>query len=348
MKFKEGDYVRIIEREAAPADAKTGTFYPYFCGLAGTVDRVYGKEVCVKVEPSTLPEDVLKRHLSIQESMRRKWLNGLSGEARNRLTPAEKRFELAYTVLVQSADLEKIKSGRTAAKSARAPGPPKAAREAAAVKEKAERVSEKADAPKPSGRSRKPASAKAAEPAPAKRAARAARETTVKPSPAAQKPVPKAIKPAGKPAAKAAPKRTAQSPAKAESKPKSTETTAKPKVKAAAKSAAKPAGKAAPKAAAAKSAAKPAAKPSAKAAAKPAAKAAVKPQAKAPVKAPASRKSAKPAGAGKRAPKDQLAKSLTSADLEAAEAAFLKERAKALKGGGGARTRPSLSKPPPK
>jgi len=107
MKLKEGDYVKIIEREQTPADIKSGGYYPYFGGLSGLVDRIYDDSVCVKVEPDTLPTAVLKRHLEIQESIRRKWIDGLSGEARNKLTPEEKRFELSYTILVQMTDLEK-------------------------------------------------------------------------------------------------------------------------------------------------------------------------------------------------------------------------------------------------
>ena len=111
MKFKEGDYVKVVTRDVTHSDIKSGLFYSYFCGLTGTVERVYDEEVCVKVDPATLPEDILKRHLEIQESIKRKWLEGLSNEARNKLTPEEKQFQLAYTILVHSKDLEKIKPG---------------------------------------------------------------------------------------------------------------------------------------------------------------------------------------------------------------------------------------------
>lgn len=110
-KFNEGDVVKIISREPTPADVKNQTYYPYFAGLSGTVDKVYDNEICVRVDPEALPADVLKRHTEIQESIKHKWLNGLSGEARNRLTPEEKQFKLAYTILVQAGDLEKIKPG---------------------------------------------------------------------------------------------------------------------------------------------------------------------------------------------------------------------------------------------
>jgi ribosomal protein L21E len=107
MKFKQGDYVRVVEREQTAADVKNGMFYPYFCGLAGTIERIYDDAVCVKVEPDTMPDGARKRHKDIQESIKQKWLNGLSGEARNRLTAEEKRFELSYTILVMADDVEK-------------------------------------------------------------------------------------------------------------------------------------------------------------------------------------------------------------------------------------------------
>jgi hypothetical protein len=107
MKFKEGEYVAIVEREVTAADVKSGLYYQHFARLAGTVDCIYDSEVCISVDPESLPEDILKRHTDIQESIRRKWLNGLSGEARHRLTPEERQFNLAYTILVHSDDLSK-------------------------------------------------------------------------------------------------------------------------------------------------------------------------------------------------------------------------------------------------
>ena len=115
-KFNEGDVVQVISREVTPADTKNQTYYPYFAGLSGTVDKVYDNEMSVRVDEEALPEDVRKRHAEIQESIKRKWLNGLSGEARNRLTPDEKQFKLAYTILVQAADLERIKPGQKPSK----------------------------------------------------------------------------------------------------------------------------------------------------------------------------------------------------------------------------------------
>ncbi|MCX6374615.1 MAG: hypothetical protein NTU88_01000, partial [Armatimonadetes bacterium] len=128
MRFKEGDYVRIVDREVTPADTKGGMYYPYFRGLAGVVDKIYEKEICVLVDTESLPEGILKRHLDVQESIKKKWLNGLSGEARTRLTPEEKQFQLSYTILVQETDLEKTNPGDK-------PKPPSAKRPAPSAAE---------------------------------------------------------------------------------------------------------------------------------------------------------------------------------------------------------------------
>jgi ribosomal protein L21E len=109
MKFKEGDYVRVISREQTPEDIKNGTYYPHFAGLSGTVDRIYDETICIKVDTESLPKDVLKRHQDVEDSIRRKWLNSLSGEARNRLSAEDRRFDLSYTILVQNEDLEAAK-----------------------------------------------------------------------------------------------------------------------------------------------------------------------------------------------------------------------------------------------
>lgn len=169
MRFKEGDYVRIVDREVTPADIKGGLYYPYFRGLAGVVDKIYDKEICIRVDTESLPEAILKRHLDVQESIKKKWLNGLSGEARTRLTPEEKAFQLSYTILVQDTDLEKAGPGDK-------PKPPSAKRPAPAA---AEPAPTKADAAKP---------VEAPEPAPPPKAV----EPPSEPKPAKAEPKPKA------------------------------------------------------------------------------------------------------------------------------------------------------------
>jgi hypothetical protein len=105
-KFQEGDRVQIVDREANPEDVKTSLFFNHYRGLVGTVQKIYPtEEVAVEVELASLPEAVAHRHNDVQEQMKSKWLDGLSEEARNRLTDQEKDFRLHYTILVSLKDL---------------------------------------------------------------------------------------------------------------------------------------------------------------------------------------------------------------------------------------------------
>lgn len=105
-KFKEGDRVQIVDREANAEDAKSGLFFPHFRGLTGAIQKIYPtEEVAVEIEPESLTETVAQRHLDVQEQMKIRWLDGLSEEARNRLNEKELDFQLRYTVLVALGDL---------------------------------------------------------------------------------------------------------------------------------------------------------------------------------------------------------------------------------------------------
>lgn len=105
-KFNEGDRVQIVDREATPEDAKSGLFYPHFRGLTGTVQKVYpSQEAAVELEMESLPESIAHRHGDVQEQMKTRWLDGLSEEARNRLSEKELDFRLRYTILVSLDDL---------------------------------------------------------------------------------------------------------------------------------------------------------------------------------------------------------------------------------------------------
>ena len=104
--FNEGDRVQIVDREATPEDVKTSLFFNHYRGLVGTVQKIYAtEEVSIEVELTSLPEAVVQRHTDVQEQMKSKWLDGLSEEARNRLSDAEKDFRLHYTILVSLKDL---------------------------------------------------------------------------------------------------------------------------------------------------------------------------------------------------------------------------------------------------
>lgn len=105
--FKEGDRVRVAEREATAEDVKSGLYQNHFRGLVGTVQKIYATgEAAVTVDQSTLTEAVAARHNDMQEQMKNKWLDGLSEEARGKLTPKERDFTLRYTVLVSMKDLK--------------------------------------------------------------------------------------------------------------------------------------------------------------------------------------------------------------------------------------------------
>ncbi len=111
--FKAGDKVQVVARDVAPEDEKSGLYYSYFGGLTGTIDRIYDDGlVCVNVDLESLSAAARDRHVAMQEAERKKWLEGLSGEARNRLTPEQKQLKLSYKVLVSSKDLQPNKGGK--------------------------------------------------------------------------------------------------------------------------------------------------------------------------------------------------------------------------------------------
>ena len=112
MAFRAGDRVRLLAREVTADDEKSGLYYSYFAGLTGAVDTIYSDgSVCVNVDLESLSEQARDRHMAMQEAERKKWLDGLSGEARSRLTPEQKQLTLSYKILASNKDLEPAKSG---------------------------------------------------------------------------------------------------------------------------------------------------------------------------------------------------------------------------------------------
>jgi len=101
-----GDSVRVVNRVQLPADIKSNLYYPHYAGLTGVIGKVYNDNTAsVTVDVESLPPPIRTRHESSTQSMRQKWLDGLSDEARNRLTAAEKKLSLRYAVLVALDDL---------------------------------------------------------------------------------------------------------------------------------------------------------------------------------------------------------------------------------------------------
>jgi len=102
----EGAPVRLADRETSAADTKSGLFYPYYRGLTGTIAKLYSDNTAaIAIDPDSLPEDIRKRHQAGTDAMRQKWLDGLSDEGRNKLSAAEKKFSLRYSLLVSLTDL---------------------------------------------------------------------------------------------------------------------------------------------------------------------------------------------------------------------------------------------------
>lgn len=106
--WKVGDRVRIATRAQTADDVKSGLYYAHYGGLTGAIQKVYeNREVAVEVELESLPREIRKRHDTVRDQMKTKWLDGLSEEGRSKLTEREKDFRLRYIVLVGAADLEK-------------------------------------------------------------------------------------------------------------------------------------------------------------------------------------------------------------------------------------------------
>jgi len=152
------DRVRVIDREPTTADVKSGLFYGYFRNLTGVVERVYDDTtLCVDVDIDSLPEDVRARHTDVEKTARDKWIAGLSGEQRGRLTEQDKQFNMRYKIVIASEDV--VSEGKKSAKSsARSAGPveAKAATDLASKQATPDKAKPAAE-PKPVAKKEKPA-----------------------------------------------------------------------------------------------------------------------------------------------------------------------------------------------
>ncbi|OFX13572.1 MAG: hypothetical protein A2Z18_08965 [Armatimonadetes bacterium RBG_16_58_9] len=111
--FKVGDSVIIKTRQVTSQDETIGLYYSYFGGLHGAVDRIYDDgSVCVDIDLDSLDEEMRKRHLAMQESERKRWLENLSGEVRSRLSAEQRQLKMSYKLLVSKNDLEPRAGGK--------------------------------------------------------------------------------------------------------------------------------------------------------------------------------------------------------------------------------------------
>lgn len=138
-KFEPGSHVQVAPREQTSADIKSGLYYPHYANLYGTILKLYGEEASVLVDRDSLPTEVRARHEEGEKAMRQKWLDGLSEEARNRLSAREKEFGLNYAVLVSVNDLKPFDPSKAPKPAAPAPVP-------AAVKQEAKQAAKAAAA----------------------------------------------------------------------------------------------------------------------------------------------------------------------------------------------------------
>mgnify|MGYP000586760988 CR=1 FL=1 len=137
MRFKPGDRVKIVERPMTAADAKSALFFDYFCNLTGTVSKVYDDgTLTVDIDLDSLPEDVRRRHHEIEESVRRRWLDGLSEENRDKLSEKESAVKLEYKILIAESDL--VSLGKSSEPSS---SKPKSSASASASEKKSSRSS---------------------------------------------------------------------------------------------------------------------------------------------------------------------------------------------------------------
>lgn len=105
--FKEGDLVQVKRRASTAEDLKSGLYYDYFGGVQGAIQKVYANgDAAIEVNLDSIAEEVARRHEEMRLAQQNKWLDGLSEEAKNRLTPQERAFTLRYNILVSLNDLE--------------------------------------------------------------------------------------------------------------------------------------------------------------------------------------------------------------------------------------------------
>ena len=105
-KLTEGAPVQIVDREPTSADLKSNLFYDHYRGVSGELTKLYPDGTAlVTVDQESLPVEIRERHKQNTDAQRQKWLDGLSEEGRNRLSAAERKFSLRYSILVSATDL---------------------------------------------------------------------------------------------------------------------------------------------------------------------------------------------------------------------------------------------------
>lgn len=107
-KWKEGDKVRIVQREVTPEDRKLNRYFDHMAGLTGIVQNIYSPdEIAIKIDMTTVSNVVTVVHTEAVKRMREKFLKNITEEQKGKLSPEEKNFDAHYVLLVRAEDLVK-------------------------------------------------------------------------------------------------------------------------------------------------------------------------------------------------------------------------------------------------
>jgi len=108
-RLKEGDRVRVVEREVTPEDRKTSRYFQHMAGLTGVIANYYGpEEIAVQVDIESVPKIPANVHVEATRRMREKFAEQTGEEQKKSLTKEELNFDVHYVVLVRADDLEKL------------------------------------------------------------------------------------------------------------------------------------------------------------------------------------------------------------------------------------------------
>ena len=108
--WKEGDRVQIASRAVTEEDRKKSRYFDHMAGLSGTVQNVYAEgEIAVKIDSDCLSDVTRRVHKEATQRMRDKFASNVSEDQKRGLSKEELEFEAHYVLLVDSADLEKVK-----------------------------------------------------------------------------------------------------------------------------------------------------------------------------------------------------------------------------------------------
>ena len=108
-KVKEGDRVRVIDRELNTQDKAIHAHFEHMANLTGTVENYYGAdEIAVKVDLESLPKVASDVHKAATDRMRAKFIDSTGDEARKMLSKEEIEFVPHWVILVRESDIEVI------------------------------------------------------------------------------------------------------------------------------------------------------------------------------------------------------------------------------------------------